>query len=1194
MNFSDDQKKVIEARNCNILVSAAAGSGKTAVLVERIIRLVLEGTDIDRLLVVTFTKAAAAEMRERITKALSEQLSMDPDNSHLQRQMTLIHNARITTIDSFNNYILRNNFNDIGLDPAFRTATTEEVKPILEEVLQTVFEEKYAVADPDFLDAVECFDAGGDDKGLAKEIRALASFAENEPFPEEWLREEIALCEGAFDRNAFEESIWGSAASAEISENLRHAKKALAAALALSEEPDGPEKYAPAFAEKLDLLESVSEDRPFFYYRDALKIDIAKKMPAQRATEGLDVSKKDRASALYARAKQIVEGLRKDFFTRDEAEFLEDMNRSRHLTKVLAELTLLYMQRGNEAKRAENLLTFSDIAHLALSVLVRKDESGAYRPTAAADDYRAFFKEIMIDEYQDSNLVQEIILSTISGECAPEGERFYNRFMVGDVKQSIYRFRQAKPRLFTEKYDTYTLNEGNCRKIILQKNFRSRAHVLRDINSVFEKCMHRGVGNVEYDAEARLNEGAEYPEATGLETECLLLAKDPESRDDASTQEARLIASRIRRLMHEGRVYDKNEKTMRAVRFSDITILSRNNAGWFTVLRDVLKEYGIPAHTISAEGYFSAEEIRTLMNTLKVLDNPRQDIPLFGVMHSVIGGFTEEELAMIRASRKACMLYDALCEAAAPETGAFGLGRISRELSTKCAAFLDLIQRYRKKTSYTPLRRLLQELLTETGYREYQAAFPEGEQRVANIDMLLQKAGEFEKNGAYGLFKFIRYIDQLSRFEIDSGEANTADENANVVRLMTIHKSKGLEFPICFITKMDKAFNKNDEKGSFLLDETLGVGCDAIYPDRRLERTTIVHNLIKRQLNREMLGEELRLLYVAMTRAKEKLIMTACVANPEKTVADSMAGYDPATDRLLDAYLLGCKHYLAFVLPAWERVTILQSGDLEEAGLQESVDLALRKNALLTGTAGRADAALAAKWRERFAFRYPHEDLRDLFTKTTVSELKIQKLEEENEGVLRLFDSESRDAYVPRFARTQEAVSGSAYGSAMHLAMEKMDFTDPDDRHAARMAAEAAEPFVSEEGERGSVRTVNITKIMKFLSSDVASRMKAAAAKGQLFREKPFMLGLPASEVKPGFPDGEVILIQGIIDAYWEEEDGFVILDYKTDHIKELEELPARYRTQIDYYARALSEITGKPVKERLLYSFCLDNAVKC
>ncbi|MCR4705585.1 MAG: helicase-exonuclease AddAB subunit AddA [Lachnospiraceae bacterium] len=1168
--YTADQQKVFDARDCNILVSAAAGSGKTAVLVERIVRLVEEGADIDRMLVVTFTNAAAAEMRERITKVFGERLLASPDNLHLQKQMTLIHNAHVSTIDSFCNFVLRNNFNDIGLDPAFRTATEEELKPLMDETLQTLFEEKYAEEDADFLDAVECFHPGGDDKALAEQIGTLLRFADNEPFPEAWLKAEIAQCKAPFDQAAFEDSKWGRAALAEISRGLCNMRRVLEEALLLAEDSDGPDQYAAGFAAELETLESIEGKSSFFAYKKALTVDIIQNLSRKKPQNTVDPSKQERAKTLHNTAKEILTKLREDFTARSDEEFLEDMNRSRHITKTLAELTLTYMERAMAAKREENLLTFSDIEHLALSVLVTRNEDGDLAPTAVAEDYRTFFKEIMIDEYQDSSMVQEIILSAISGEKAPAETRYYNRFMVGDVKQSIYRFRQAKPQLFIDKYKTYKSDDASLRKIILQQNFRSRAHVLSDINSIFEKCMHEPVGGVEYDAEARLNPNPDspYPQAAGLETECLLLTEDKESGDSGDEQEARLIANRIVRLMREGQVYDKESGQMRSIRFSDIAILSRSN--WFSVLRDVLSQYGIPAHAVTTEGYFKSDEIRTLMNFIRVLDNPMQDIPLFGVMHSVLGGFSDEELALLKAGCPEGSLYAAL--QAAPET-----------LRGKCTQFLQRIERYREKTTYMPIRKLLQEILTETGYREYQAAFPEGEQRAANIDMLLQRAGEFEKNGAYGLFQFIRYIDQLDKFDTDNGEANTTDEYANVVRLMTIHKSKGLEFPVCILAKMDKRFNTKDETNPFLLDDELGSGCDAIYPDRRLKRRTIVYNLIKRKMRREMLGEEIRLLYVAMTRAKEKLIMTACVADPDGRITKAAAGYDERAHRLLDSYTLKCTNYLDFVLPIWERVTILDSADLTESMLHDAVDLQLRKQEFLASGREKADDAKAEKWRERFSYRYPHEDLKELYTKTTVSELKIQKLEEENEGVLELFDSESKDAYVPRFARTEEKVSGSAYGSAMHLAMEKMDFADRDDHHAAMAAAKASEEPV-----------VNITKIERFLSSDAGRRMRAAAAKGCLFREKQFMFGLPASEVKPGFPEDEVILIQGIIDAYWEEDDGYVILDYKTDHIEDLSELPRRYQTQLDYYARALSGITGKPVKERILYSFCLDNAVKC
>lgn len=1280
ITFTDTQRQVIESRGCNLLISAAAGSGKTAVLVERIVEMVCGGenpVDIDRLLVVTFTNAAAAQMRERVSRALNDRLAREPENEHLQRQTTLLYNAQITTIDSFCLFVLRNQFHTIGLDPGFRIAEEGELKLLRADVLADVIEDAYGKEDPAFLHCMEYFSVGNRDEAVEKEVLKLYDFAMSMPFPEEWL----AARKGDYRFGAAgeeEQELLALPWAALFMEHTRYALQGcmdkLEAALRLCEEPDGPYFYgallereremvarllglcgggeakeeteaakaagdAPGSSEKERRFDGTADYDSLCAAFGAVAFD---RLPSKRDTS-VSQTKREAAKSLRDGVKEALSELRTQFFCGSAGQVRRQMEGCQTAVEALVDLTLAFKAAYDAAKRDKNILDFDDIEHFALQILLRREGDG-YVPTETALAYRDRFHEILIDEYQDSNMVQEYLLSCISGES--EGR--YNRFMVGDVKQSIYKFRLARPELFLEKQEVYGRGEENARRIDLHQNFRSRGAVIDSVNTVFARIMGKEMGGIVYDEKAALYAGASYPEREGglsedvsNVTQFLLFREEAEAELSAKEQEAYGVAAQIRTLLGEFQVADKETGGLRRASYRDIVILLRTLSGWDEVFKRVLEEEGIPVHVTSRTGYFAAPEVQELLHFLRVLDNPLQDIPLYGVLHSYLGGFSEEEIALVRAAYpKKKYLYDALtacADRAGGETRADrGQQGISEALQAKIRRFLDKIAAYRNMSVYLSVHELLQVILRETGYLHHVTARADGGRRRANVEMLLVKAADYEKTSYFGLYHFLRYMEQLEKYEVDYGEAAMQDENADVVRIMSIHKSKGLEFPVCFVSGLAAGFRKKEGSGILAVDVDAGIGVDYVDPERRVKGKNLRKNAVALKLRRDSLAEELRILYVAMTRAEEKLILTGVVKNPEKTAAallplrrrkrsllsyDVLLGQDSflslllaalSGSRCLDGFYGACgmepdpdvpEHDadlpFAVKLTGWDHVV--------EKKIEETVlGMEARKKLLSADAAEAVDENLMTELSRRFSYEYPHGNLRDLYTKTTVSELKLAGMQETDEAAAKLFEEKPTVPYLPRFLRGDEAVSGSMRGSAFHKVMELLDFREVTDE--VNTDRHTAEIFLGEQMERmlqtgrlpqSYYEVVSVPKLVDFLTCRVAHRMAQAACAGKLFKEQPFVMGLPASRLGSGFPAEETVLVQGIIDVFFEEEDGFVVLDYKTDAVSTPEELVKRYQTQLVYYSEALAQIygyepgaSGKPVKERILYSFKLGQEI--
>lgn len=1270
MKFTPEQQRVIELHNSNILVSAAAGSGKTAVLVERIIRMICDGehpADIDRLLIVTFTNAAAAEMRERIAAGITVRLETDPGNEHIQKQSALLHNAQITTIDSFSLFLIRNHFNEIGLDPDFRVADEGEIKLLQQEVLAQLLEDAYAgqfvpEAPEQFHACVEYFCPGGRESVLEQHILNLSRYAGSFPWPAEWL-EERKNDYAAGDMEALVHSDYGQYLTERVNRTVEGCLEKLREVKRLCELPDGPYMYGELTEAEIEQLERLTSCKDLEEQAAKIPAVTFARLPSKK-DDSVDPAKRELAKAIRNSVKDTLSDLSESYFKTPLELAVEQGKACREPLRMLLDLVLEFDRRLLAAKQERHLIDFSDMEHYALQILLKRekveesDGTGTDRtetkyrivPSDVAMEYRQYFQEILIDEYQDSNLVQEYLLSAISGE--EEGR--YNRFMVGDVKQSIYKFRLARPELFLEKYDTYQETGDLCR-IDLAKNFRSRVQVVDAVNDVFSRIMSREIGGIAYDDKAALYPGAVYPaqEDPAYGSELLLIRKpEKEEReesgigeqhaegagvlvdyDNVRQLEALAIAARIKQLKGSLQVMEKSTGELRPVRYSDMVILLRTTSGWDEEFKKILEQQGIPVYITSKTGYFGALEVQELLQFLRVLDNPRQDIPLFGVMQSVFGGFTQEEIAQIRSggeghSRKRMTLYEALKEVAqsgrtveeGEEISAGESAGEEAELSQKADTFLQRIGHYRDLTPFTSIRDLLQRILDDYDYLNYVTALPAGSKRRANVEMLLTKASAFEKTSYFGLFHFIRYMEQLEKYDVDYGEADTLDENADVVRIMSIHKSKGLEFPVVFVSGLSKRFNMQDANQSLIVDMDLGVAVDYVDSVRRIKNKTLRRAVLSAKMKEDNLAEELRVLYVALTRAREKLILTAVLDKAdEKWELAQMTGQERLT------YLDFCEagSYMDFLLPILPQTGIavktLRTEDLAVEELREQLRMGDRREQLrliacgettLTGDPEENERKLMYL-RERFAYQYPHPGLQKLYTKTTVSELKIAAMAEKDEAAFHTFEEKEVVPYIPGFRREQEKVSGAVRGNAFHRTMELLDFMYvfvesglfekcPGDyeTYRKRLDAERLKNRLEEFLQRETIslrlteeyaKAVSLPKILNFLEQELAYRMWRAQEQGLLYREQPFVLGIDAKRLDPDLPEGEKVLIQGIIDVFFIEDGEIVLLDYKTDVIDSLEALWNRYNVQIQYYEEALTKLMQMPVKERILYSFYLE-----
>ena len=1014
--------------------------------------------------------------------------------------------------------------------------------------------------------------------------------------------------------------------------------------------------YEKAVRSDLEKYESLSKLTSFCELSGALSDIKYDRLASSRGFEG-DPDKLELVKSLREQAKDVVKKLCRQYFFCSPEMMIGQLERTEPMLEEVVRLTKQFADEFAAAKRRKNLVDFHDVEHFALQILVDEETEKAKK---TAEEFRDTFEEIMIDEYQDSNEVQETLLRSISRE--ERGEN--NIFMVGDVKQSIYRFRLARPELFMKKYDSYSLEESTTQRIDLHKNFRSREEVLTCTNDIFYKIMARSLGNVEYDAEAALYPGASYPVSADFIPEILLADSNDELLEDTEltdkkTLEAKIVAEEIKHLMKTQPVTDKAAGTLRAAHYSDIVILLRSLSGWADSLVEVLNENGIPAHTVSSTGYFSTVEVQTVLSMLRLLDNPRQDIPMAAVLRSPMAGLTDEELAVLRLEDGSVPFHEAVLELAEglyEEGGQIEIsnseedqkqGRNADEKTEnhiettahrKLLKFYKKYRQLRQLVPDTPIHELIEIILRETGYGHYVAAMPAGNRRTANLNMLLEKAAAYEKTSYKGLFHFVRYIDELQKYDVDFGEADMVGENEDVVRIMSIHKSKGLEFPIVIVSGMGKNFNKQDTRSKMVLHPELGIGLDYMDGKLRIKSPTIAKKAIAKQIDLENLGEELRVLYVALTRAKEKLILTGTLKDAAEKLEfyRQQANLSKAADRPL-SYLTreGASGYLDWILPA-----VLSYGDKYPVRIVEAAELVLdevenqlEQNEDLTERIEEIEAAdtqLVGQLKQRFSQRYPYQVDVLRKNKYSVSELKHramrERFEAEQEETVPAFLEEPVTSTIPLFIQREESVEqetanrGALRGTAVHRVMECYDFA------SEKSVQEQMEAMEKEEKITADMRALVKEQIVAdFVSSETGRRMALAQCGGALYREKPFVMGFTEEELENyGFGVGsntdsceniyektdsdqekeeqkkvcheeDLTLIQGIIDVFWIEKDGIVLLDYKTDRVQQAKELIDRYETQLKLYADALERVFAArklKVKEILIYSFSLEQLI--
>lgn len=1161
--WTSEQLKAIETRDRRLLVSAAAGSGKTAVLVERIIRRILDPADpvdADRLLVITFTRAAAAEMKDRIRRrleaALHEKGIIQETAGRIRSQIAILDSANIQTIDSFCMNVVKDHTDELNIDPNFRIAEQTELTLMQADIMEELLEECYEKAEDDFISFTDAFGEGNAGGGIEDRILKVFGFAQVTPDPEAWYSRQL----DANDITAVTDYVYR-----EIRQLAASLIPALEKSIAVCSSTGGPAEYEPMIRSDLDQIEALAGSADFTELNNVLRAFDFRRLSTKKSLGGddRDGNKRDAVKAAREEIKKTVRGWQTDYTREDAEEIVHECELTAPYIRVLVSLAREFDRRYSQKKREKNVADFSDVEHMA------------YEALKYTDEYKKKFSEICVDEYQDTNLLQEEIIASID-----DG----NVFMVGDVKQSVYRFRQARPDIFMHKYETFRPVESSedadapdDTLISLSRNFRSRAEVLDSVNRLFRILMRKEVGGVSYTPDAELNPGAVFGNADGSgaagdngsadgsaagspamdpQTELLLVNTAGLSADDtAQAAQARMIASKIRELTDPEtgvNVWDGGE--YRRARCSDIVILLRSSNVDGEVYLNELLNAGIRAHCDTNKGYFNSLEVRTMTAILCAIDNPRKDIEYTAFLHSPIIGMTDDELTVLRKK---------------PEK----LGDLGRYKYDRAG---QMLARYREMSRYMCIEDLITKIYDETGYYEYAMSLPAGKVRKANLDKLRQMAAEYAQTGYRGLFNFIRYIDNLKTYDTDFGEASVAGGSDDAVNIMSIHKSKGLEFPIVFIAECNKRFNIMDSNQAVLIDDELGVACRYVNLEERYRQNTFSQMALRLKLRNDTIGEELRILYVAMTRAKEKLYLTATIDDGDAFISEyeeraeitRMAAGSGSTAMPL-ADINSSSGYLYWIIRSGVgyKYTIADAGEAV-AGSGEEKPEKIRK--YLDGLT--VDTYTRDRYAGIFDFVYEHQADVNLRNKISISELKkqwmIDKLGED------LITGESEIEEKDFSAGT--SITGAERGTLYHSVMEKLDYTRPEETLAHL-------PEVVREKD-----------IRAFIGSEIGNIFLKAQKEGRLFRERQFIMGLPAREIGAADSD-EPVLVQGIIDAFVMSEDGSecILVDYKTDRVADGQELIDRYEGQMHYYARALGMMRDCKVTEKIIWSFALGRAVK-
>ncbi|WP_077617218.1 helicase-exonuclease AddAB subunit AddA [Bacillus sinesaloumensis] len=1234
--WTDDQWKAIISTGRDILVAAAAGSGKTAVLVERIIRKILSKehpVDVDRLLVVTFTNASAAEMRNRIGEALEKALKEEPASLHVRRQLSLLNRASISTIHSFCLEVIRKYYYLIDIDPGFRIADSTEAEILRDEVMEELFEEHYSnLEQTKFFDLVDRFTNDRTDVELQNMIRKLYEFSRAHPTPNEWLKQLVE--DYRVDDQTLDQTPYIPYLLADITLQLEGAKANLEHAMDIIRMPGGPAPRAENIEADLDQLHRLLQAKDHSWtalYHEMQTLAFGRAKPVKG--DEYDESLKDQVTKLRDEAKKLVEKIKEDLFSRPPESYLDNIKEMQPSIEMLVELVIEFGEKFQKVKEEKGLVDFSDLEHYCLEILRKGGTSSdELMPSEAALEYRIQFEEAFVDEYQDTNMVQESILKLVT----KDGEATGNMFMVGDVKQSIYRFRLAEPMLFLSKYKRFTqLGEDTGLRIDLSKNFRSRAEILDGTNYLFKQIMGEAVGEIEYDDDAELKLGADYPESDQMAAELLLIDKNGQEADsyepeenveddeeqvilfneaelETAQLEARAMAKQIKDMITSGfQVFDRKENRMRRITYRDIVILMRSMP-WAPQIMEEFKQQGIPIYADLATGYFDATEVAIMMSLLKVIDNPYQDIPLASVLRSPIVGLEADELAKVRTYEKNSPYYEALNvflrEASSDD-----------ETYEKVVNFHEKLENWRTRARTGSLSDLIWQLFRETYFYDFVGGMPGGKQRQANLRALYDRARQYEATSFRGLFRFLRFIERMQDRGDDLGTARALGEQEDVVRLMTIHKSKGLEFPVVFVGGLSKQFNMMDLNKKYLLDKELGFGTKYVNPTLRISYPTLPMLAIKKKMHLELISEEMRVLYVALTRAKEKLYLVGTVKDLEKQLGRWQATLQNKEWLLADHTRAGAKSYLDWIGPGlirhrdaellrgeetfdllppdivhhpakWEIRTVpaaeLQKVEVGEEHKHEQIEEAIKE-----GNPIPVSSDALKKIERQLTWKYPFKSAANKRSKQSVSEIKRQREsmdEHSDTAFLPQFRSSSADR--PRFMQ-EKSLTPAERGTAMHMVMQHINLSEPINEESLREQIQKMvhnELITMEQAE-----VIDVAGILGFFESKIAKRLLVAE---NVRREVPFSVAIPASESYADWSDEqqENVLIQGVIDCIFEDDNGIVLIDYKTDTIsgkyKSFEEarpvLEERYRVQLELYSKAIEHIWRKPLTGKYLYFF--------
>lgn len=1146
-------------------------------LVERVInKIINEEIDIDKILIVTFTNAAASEMRQRILDALYEKIDENPENENLQRQIVLLNKANISTIHAFCLEVIKNYFYEINISSNFRIGDNQEIDLLKQETLEEIFEELYEKNDEKFVNLVNTYCGYRDDESLKELILKIYKFSQSMPFPEEWIKENVEKFNIKNNLNEdFSKTLWGKILIETFKEEIETCVEDLIRVEEkLKLEPE-LEKYYDLIINDINNLQILlKKDNTWDDMYTNLLSSNFETWPRQSKT---DCELKESCKKIRDNVKDRVKALTKKFFIYSSKEANEDIYSMYNVLASMGMVVLKFAERYQNNKREKNIIDFNDIEHFALKILVRKDENGQYMPTEIAKIYKNKFVEIAIDEYQDSNLVQEYILTTISNNN--------NIFMVGDVKQSIYKFRQARPELFLEKYDKYILakdNENICKentKIQLFQNFRSRKNILDITNIVFKNIMTKKLGDIDYNENEYLNCSANYAKpkdneniAGKVELDIIDLAdnEDEETEEkiiEKSELEAKFVASRVKKLIEdEYYVYDKKQG-YRKVTYKDIVILLRTTSNVASLYEKELNKLEMPVFSDTSSSYFETEEIQIILSVLKIVDNPNNDIPLVTVLRSPIGSFTDNELIEIRLNSKETSFYEALLETLN--------NKENSKLNDKIKKFLSKLEDWQNKQEYLGLDEFIWYLYENTGFYDYVSSNSDGEIKTANLKLLFEKAKDYEKASFKGLYNFINYIDKISKGTGDTGAAKLIGENENVIRIMSIHKSKGLEFPVVFLCGTGKQFNLQDLNQNILLHQDIGFGPKVIDYERKIEYNTLAKEAIKIKLLNETISEEMRLLYVALTRAKEKLIITGYDKDLEKSMKEKEELIN--SRKISIANIRKAKTYLYWLelvyLKEKENLKDILEVNFYNEGEIKTIDNKIQEENLekLEDWIKENNNQNYNKVNEILNWKYIYEESTKIEGKTSVTTIvkgtknKLKELETK-----------------PNFLDETERLTKAEIGTLTHLVMQKLNFKEEYDKEKVRKMLE--ELVFAKIITENQAKSIDINGIIKFTHSKIYNELKDSK---HVYAEQPFYIYLTANEIYANGMEDK-ILVQGIIDLYYVDGNNkLVLVDYKTDYVENNneQELIDKYKKQLNIYKKALEQSLNKTVEKVYIYS---------